>query len=90
MSYTDINSELTKKGNFMIVNTVEPTVTKQNRLLEALKKGQMLTEKQITSKFSIANPRATVSDIRKKGYDIVAQRTTTKSGKTTTKYVFVG
>jgi hypothetical protein len=75
----------------MIVNTVEPTVVpKQTRLLEALKKGQMLTEKQITSKFSIANPRATVSDIRKKGYSIVAQRTTTKSGKTTTKYVFVG
>lgn len=64
-------------------------VTKQTRLLEALKKGQKLTEKQIASKFAIANPRATVSDIRKKGFNIVTVRNTTTKGKTTTKYVMV-
>lgn len=64
-------------------------VTKQTRLLEALKKGQKLTEKQIAAKFAIANPRATVSDIRKKGFNIVTVRNTTTKGKTTTKYVMV-
>lgn len=73
------------------MNTTEATqvVTKQNRLLDALKKGQKLTEKQISSRFEIANPRATVSDIRKKGFQIVLQRSTTSKGKITTKYVMV-
>lgn len=61
-------------------------VTKQSRLLEALKKGQKLTEKQIMSRFSIANPRATVSDVRKMGYNIVANRTTSVNGQSSTKY----
>jgi hypothetical protein len=69
----------TLKGNKM-------TVTKQERLLEALKAGEQLTAKQITSRFGIANPTATVSDIRDQGYAIYANKRTNSLGDTYTKY----
>ena len=47
----------TLKGNKM-------TVTKQERLLEALQAGEQLTAKQIAARFSIANPTATVSTLQ--------------------------
>jgi DNA-binding IclR family transcriptional regulator len=39
------------------------TITKQARLLEAFKNGEQLTAKQIATRFGIANPTATVSDL---------------------------
>lgn len=63
--------------------------TKQDRLLEALTKGRKLTASQIQAQFGIANPRATVSDIRQFGYNIEIERTATKSGTVTSKYVLV-
>ncbi len=57
--------------------------TKQTALLEALKNGEELTEKQITSRFGIANPTATVSDLRiRGGFAVYAN----KRGETFTKY----
>jgi predicted ArsR family transcriptional regulator len=63
------------------------TTTKSQSLLEALQKGEQLTAKQITSRFGIANPTATVSDLRMRGgYAIYANKRTNKRGDTFTKF----
>lgn len=71
------------KGEIM---TTKTKVTKQGRLLEALLRGQKLTAKQIAAKFGIANPTATVSDIRGMGFSVTLDRATNKSGRTVSKY----
>ena len=76
--YDSLN-ESTKEETKMIV-------TKQGRLLEALKNGERLTAKQIAARFDIANPTATVSDLRYMGYAIYANRHTDSKGRETTKY----
>jgi len=60
--------------------------TKQGRLLEALRNGEELTAKQIRARFGIANPTATVSDLRFSGFAIYANSKTDTKGRTTTKY----
>lgn len=60
--------------------------TKQQALLEALKNGEQLTAKQITHRFGIANPTATVSDLRFAGYAVYANKRTNSRGDTFTKY----
>lgn len=60
--------------------------TKQSRLLEALQNGEQLTAKQITARFGIANPTATVSDLRFAGFAVYANRRTNSRGETYTKY----
>lgn len=62
------------------------TVTKQTRVLEALKKGEQLTAKQIGARFSVANPTATISNIRFAGYAVYANQHTDTKGRVTTKY----
>jgi predicted ArsR family transcriptional regulator len=62
------------------------TVTKQERLLEALRNGEQLTAAQIKARFGIANPTATVSDLRFNGFAVYANRRTDTNGRTTTKY----
>jgi hypothetical protein len=62
------------------------TVTKQTALLKALQKGEELTAKQITYRFGIANPTATVSDLRFAGYPVYANKRTNRLGQTFTKY----
>ena len=62
------------------------TVTKQTRLLEALQKGEQLTAKQIAQRFEIANPTATISNIRFAGYAVYANKRTNSRGDTYTKY----
>ena len=62
------------------------TVTKQSRLLEALRAGEQLTAKQIAHRFDIANPTATVSDLREQGFAIYANPVTNRRGDTYTKY----
>jgi predicted ArsR family transcriptional regulator len=61
-------------------------VTKQNRLLEALRTGEQLTAAQISHRFGIKNPTATVSDLRFQGFAIYANPHTDSSGRQTTKY----
>jgi hypothetical protein len=57
------------------------TQTKSARFLTALKNGEELTAKQITARFGIANPTATVSDLRLRGgYAVYAN--TTRTGVT--------
>ena len=60
--------------------------TKSGKLLEALRSGQELTAGQITHRFGIKNPRATVSDLRFQGFAIYANKRTNKLGDTHTKY----
>lgn len=62
------------------------TVTKQQALLEALRNGEELTAKQITHRFGIANPTATVSDLRFAGFAVYANKRTNRRGETYTKY----
>jgi hypothetical protein len=63
------------------------TVTKQERLVQAFENGQELTAKQIGQRFGIANPTATISDLRiRTGLAIYANKRTNKLGGTYTKY----
>jgi hypothetical protein len=62
------------------------TVTKSEQLLEAFKAGEQLTAEQITHRFGVANPRATVSSLRFKGYAIYANEHKDAKGTVTTKY----
>jgi predicted ArsR family transcriptional regulator len=61
-------------------------MTKQSRLLEALQNGEELTAKQIAARFGIANPTATISDLRYAGFSVYANKRTNKLGGTYTKY----
>ena len=68
----------TFKGNKMM--------TKQERLLEAFRNGEKLTVAQIKARFGIANPTATISDIRFSGFAIYANQHKDTKGSVTTKY----
>jgi hypothetical protein len=54
--------------------------TKQQRLLEALQRGEELTSAQITSRYNIPNPSATVNDLREAGHNVFSTRRETKNG----------
>lgn len=62
------------------------TETKTNRLLKALREGNELTAAQITQRFGIKNPSATVSDLRYAGFAVYANPHTDTKGRVTTKY----
>ena len=55
--------------------------TKSGKLLEALQSGEKLTSKQIGTRFGIANPTATVSDLRFQGYAIYLNKHTDTNGR---------
>lgn len=61
-------------------------MTKKERLISFLQTGSAVTPKQITSMFGIANPSATVSELRKEGFAIYANSTKLSNGTTVTKY----
>jgi predicted ArsR family transcriptional regulator len=62
-------------------------MTKTERLLEVLQNGESLTAKQISARFGIANPTATVSSLRLNGgFAVYANPHTDTKGRTTTKY----
>ena len=70
-----------------VTKTVAKTMTKTERLLGALQKGDELTAKQITARFGIANPTATVSDLRlRSGFAVYANERKDTKGRVTTKY----
>jgi predicted ArsR family transcriptional regulator len=72
------NNELFKENKM--------NVTKQTRVLEALQSGEELTAKQISARFGIKNPTATISNIRLSGFAVYANKRTNKLGGTFTKY----
>jgi predicted ArsR family transcriptional regulator len=61
-------------------------MTKQTKLLEALQSGEQLTAKQITARFGIKNPTATISDIRFAGFAVYANKHIDTKGRVSTKY----
>jgi hypothetical protein len=61
--------------------------TKQGKLFRALViEGESLTASQIQKRFSIANPRATVSEIRYAGFPIYANTRKAGNGVRVTEY----
>ena len=63
------------------------TATKTERLLEALQNGSEMTAKQITQRFGLANPTASVSSLRLNGgFAIYANKHVDNRGRETTKY----
>ena len=63
------------------------TVTsKSARVLEAFQAGEQLTAKQITSRYSVANPTALVSALRSSGFAIYGNKVTNAKGEVKTKY----
>ena len=61
-------------------------MTKSSKLLTALKAGEQLTSAQLSARFDIKNPRATVSSLRFQGYAIYANQHSDTKGRETTKY----
>lgn len=61
-------------------------MTKQERVLEALRKGEELTAAQIKARFGVKNPTATVSDLRYSGFAIYGNQHTDTKGRVSTKY----
>lgn len=62
-------------------------VTKEAKVIAALQTtSKGLTAAQMTSRFGVANPTATVTALRQKGYAIYANRRTNKGGETRTFY----
>jgi len=61
-------------------------VSNTERVLEALKSGELLTAKQITARFGVANPHAAISAIRLKGYAVYLNEYKTAKGDVTKKY----
>jgi predicted ArsR family transcriptional regulator len=72
------NSEILKENKM--------TLTKQARVLEALQSGEQLTAKQISARFGVKNPTATISDIRFAGYAVYANMHKDTKGRVSTKY----
>ena len=62
------------------------TVTKQDRVLSALRNGEELTGKQIRARFGVGNPRATVSALRMKGFPVYLNEHVDSKGRVTQKY----
>lgn len=61
--------------------------TKQGKLFQALVlDGESLTASQITKRFSIKNPRATISEIRYAGYPVYANTRKAGNGVRVTEY----
>lgn len=65
---------------------MQATVTKQSRLTEALLNGEQLTAKQIGARFGLANPTATISDIRFSGIPVYANTRVNAKGESVTRY----
>lgn len=61
--------------------------TKTQKFIEALFNGEALTPSQITARFGIANPSATVSDLRYDfGLAVYANQRKNSKGQRVTKY----
>lgn len=69
------------------MSNVTNTVTKQERVLEALQNtNRGLTAAQIEARFGVGNARSTVSALRMKGFAIYANQHIDTKGRTKTFY----
>lgn len=60
--------------------------TKKSRVIQALSRGEQLTAGQISARFGIKNPTATVSDIRFSGFPVYANTSKNSKGQSVTRY----
>ena len=60
--------------------------TKTYKLFSALQSGERLTAAQISKRFGIANPTATISDIRHAGYAVYGNQRKAGNGVVVTEY----
>jgi hypothetical protein len=60
--------------------------TKTGKLLTALQSGQAMTASQISKRFGIKNPTATVSNIRYAGFAVYANKRKAGNGVVVTEY----
>lgn len=63
------------------------TTPRTTRLLNALQNGGAFTPAQITKRFNLANPSASVNDIRRMGIAVAVSTTTKRNGEVVRKYV---
>ena len=61
-------------------------MSNMNRVLEALQSGESMTGKQITARFGVRNPRATIHALRLEGFPIYLNKHTDTKGRVTQKY----
>lgn len=61
-------------------------LSKTDKLTNALKAGQRLTASQIKKKFGVSNPRATISNIRAKGFAVYANKRIAGNNLSVTEY----
>ena len=66
--------------------TTVSTVSKKDQLISVLLEGEQLTAAQIRARFGIANPTATVSDIRFSGYAVYGNKRSNSKGEVKTFY----
>lgn len=57
-----------------------------NRVLETLAAGEELTAKQISARFGVANPRATIHTLRMEGFPIYLNKRVDTKGRAKMKY----
>lgn len=62
------------------------TNTQKAKLVRSLKNGAEFTADQIAYRFGVANPTATINNLRREGYAIYANERTNSLGQTYTKY----
>jgi len=69
------------------MTNVNVAVTKEAKVIAALQADSKgLTAAQMKSRFAVANPTATITALRQKGFAIYANRRTNKGGETRTFY----
>jgi len=61
-------------------------MSQKAKVLAALKKGEQLTAKQISARFSAKNPHDVVRQIREEGFAVYANERTNSKGETKTFY----
>jgi hypothetical protein len=69
------------------MTNVNVAVTKEAKVIAALQADSKgLTAAQMKARFAVANPTATITALRQKGFAIYANRRTNKGGETRTFY----
>jgi hypothetical protein len=77
IQYVYRTDDLGKKTEFV----QSKTACKQNQVINHFKSGLPLSSKEMRYYFDIPNPSALINDIRKKGFDIKLETSTTSDGE---------
>ena len=75
-----------QKGNNMSTTTMKSRMTKQARVLNALKEGQALTSADIRNRYKAGNPQAVIQALRFAGNPIYLNTVKSSTGRKSLKY----